>query len=328
MPEIRIIRKAEDLAALQPQWWDLWRRAAAAPFLSPAWLLPWWQVFHPGELCSIAMFEGARLIVLAMLYSDRRRLLPVGIALSDYLDVLIDPLDPGRLQALARCVSELPEWEEWSLEELPPEAVALAMPAPAGCSDGAQPQSACPVLALPRSADRLGEAIPAGKLRKLRMARHRADRRGGFAIERVGIDGMGGFLRELTRLHRARWQEKGGSEVLRDDLVEEFLAAATPQLLAAGLGRLLLLRLGGCCAGAYYGLSDARRAHAWLGGFDPKFTHESPGTLLIAEAIEAAIQEGCGEFHFLRGRERYKYEWGALDRWSVRRLLSRRPTHA
>ena len=328
MPEIRIIRSGEDFATLQPQWWELWRRAAATPFLSPAWLLPWWQIFRPGELRSVAVLDGARLIALAALYCDRGRLLPVGIALSDYLDVLADPADPRALPALARGVRELPDWNELSLEELPPAAAALGLPAPEGCGDGAQPQSACPVLALPCSADRLGDTIPAGKLRKLRMSRHRAQRRGGFAIECIANSGIGGFLRQLTRLHHARWQEKGGSETLRGELVEEFLVAATPRVLAAELGRLFLLRLGDRCAGAYYGLSDGRRAYAWLGGFDPEFAYESPGTLLIAHAIESAVAEGCREFHFLRGRERYKYEWGASDRWSVRRVLSREAAHA
>jgi CelD/BcsL family acetyltransferase involved in cellulose biosynthesis len=232
------------------------------------------------------------------------------------------------LPALAQGVRELPDWEECSLEELPPGAAALAMPAPAGCGDGARPQSACPVLGLPPSLEHLGDAIPAGKLRKVRMARHRAQRCGGFAVERVGAEESKRFLRELTRLHRARWEEKGGSEALRGDLVEAFLAAATPRLLASGLGRLFLLHLGGRCAGAYYGLTDGGRAYAWLGGFDPQFAFESPGTLLIAHAIETAVSDGCKEFHFLRGRERYKYEWGAVDRWSVRRLLSREPAHA
>ena len=328
MTEIRIISRAEELATLQPQWWELWRRAAAPPFLSPSWLLPWWQVFRPGELRSIAVLDGARLAGLAALYCDRARLLPVGIALSDYLDVLADPEDPHALPALALGVRELPEWDECSLEELPPGAAALALPTPECCGDGARAQSVCPVLALPRSLDGLGEAIPTMKLRKLRMARHRADRRGGFAVERVGSDGVGEFLRELARLHQARWQERGGSEALRGGLVEEFLAQTTPRLLSAGLARLFLLRLDGRCAGAYYGMSDGRRAYAWLGGFDPRFAHESPGTLLIAHAIEAAVAEGCREFHFLRGGERYKYEWGAVDRCSVRRVLSREAAHA
>ena len=328
MAEIRIVRAGEELAALQPQWWQLWRGAAASPFLAPPWLLPWWQHFRPGELRTVAVLDEGRLIGLAALYCDRGRLLPLGIALSDYLDVLVDPAHPGALPALARGVCELTDWDECSLEELPPGAAALVMPAPAGWGDDASPQSACPVLVLPRSVDRLGDAVPAGKLRKLRMSRHRADRCGGFAIERVGIEGVGDFLRELTRLHRARWQAQGGSEALRGERIEQFLAAATPRLAAVGLARLFLVRLRGRCAGAYYGLSDGRRSYAWLGGFDPEFAHESPGTLLIAHAIESAVGEGCGEFHFLRGRERYKYEWGAVDRWSVRRVLSRVRAHA
>jgi len=328
MAEIRIIRTVDDLAALQPQWWELWHRAAAPPFLSPAWLLPWWQVFRPGELRSVAVLDGGRLIALAAFYCERARLLPVGIALSDYLDVLADPTEPHALPALAEGVRELPDWGEWSLEELPPGAAALALPAPEGCGDGARAQSVCPVLALPRSRDRLDEAIPAGKLRKLRMARHRADRRGGCAVEHVGSEGIGGFLRELMRLHHARWQERGGSEALRGELVEDFLAEATPRLLAADLARLFLLHLGGRCVGAYYGMSDGQRAYAWLGGFDPQCAYESPGTLLIAHAIEEAAGEGCREFHFLRGRERYKYEWGAVDRCSMHRVLSREAARA
>jgi len=323
MAEIRVVRTAAELTALQTQWWGLWRRAAAPPFMSPAWLLPWWQIFHPGELCSVAVMEGSRLIALALLYRDGSRLLPVGIALSDYLDVLADPADTCALAELARGTRGLPGWDEWSLEELQPGAAALALPAPDGCDDAARAESACPVLALPRSLDRLDESIPAGKLRKLRTARHRTDRRGGFAIEHVESDACGEFLRELTRLHRTRWAARGGSEALRGGLVEEFLAAATPRLLAHGLARFFLLRLDGRCAGAYYGLGDERRAYAWLGGFDPEFGHESPGTLLIAHAIEVAVAEGCREFHFLRGREPYKYEWGAVDRWSRRRVLSR-----
>jgi CelD/BcsL family acetyltransferase involved in cellulose biosynthesis len=324
MAQVRIIRTAHEFAALAPQWWGLWHRAAATPFLTPAWLLPWWQTFHPGELHAIAVLEDSRLLALAPLYRDGERLLPIGIALSDYLDVLADPRAPHALCALVPAMLDLAGWEECSLEDLPPGAAALAMPAPEFCAERVSTHCACPVLVLPQCLERLADAVPAGKLRKVRMSRHRADRRGGLAIEAVGIDALEVFLRELLRLHAARWQGRGGSAVLSGEGVEAFLAAATPQLLESHLARLFLLRLGGHCAGAYFGLSDGRRAYAWLGGFDPRFARESPGTLLIAHAIEAAVSEGCREFHFLRGRERYKYDWGALERWSMRRVLTRR----
>ena len=81
---------------------------------------------------------------------------------------------------------------------------------------------------------------------------------------------------------------------------------------------------GGALAGVYYGMQHAGRAYAYLGGFDPAFEEASPGAILIGHAIAEAIGEGAGEFHFLRGREAYKYSWGAADRWNQRRLWTRR----
>jgi hypothetical protein len=36
--------------------------------------------------------------------------------------------------------------------------------------------------------------------------------------------------------------------------------------------------------------------------------------LLVARTIERAADEGAFVLDFLRGREPYKYEWGAVDR--------------
>src|SRR4051794_35890653 len=45
----RVIRRYDELAALEPAWWALWRRSpAATPFESPAWLMAWWRHFSPG----------------------------------------------------------------------------------------------------------------------------------------------------------------------------------------------------------------------------------------------------------------------------------------
>ena len=45
--------------------------------------------------------------------------------------------------------------------------------------------------------------------------------------------------------------------------------------------------------------------------------------ILTAHAIEQAIAEGCREIDFLRGQEPYKYGWGAVDRWNVKRSMRR-----
>ena len=69
-----VIRQAEPFAALEAEWWELWRRVAAAtPFQSPAWLIPWWRCFHPGELFVVTVRAAGRLVGLAPFYVEDGR---------------------------------------------------------------------------------------------------------------------------------------------------------------------------------------------------------------------------------------------------------------
>lgn len=55
-------------------------------------------------------------------------------------------------------------------------------------------------------------------------------------------------------------------------------------------------------------------------GFDPGCAHLSPGIVSICQDIQSAIHEGMTQYDFLRGDERYKYQFGAEDRTTVRIL--------
>ena len=132
MPECQVIEVEAGLGGLTEDWWRLWRVAAAPPFLCPGWLLPWWRVLRPGALRVIAVREAGRLVALAPLYLERGRLWPVGMALSDYLDVLIDPASRQAPAALTGCLEAMSDWQECSLEELAPQTAALRLAAGAG----------------------------------------------------------------------------------------------------------------------------------------------------------------------------------------------------
>lgn len=323
---VETIDDLDTLEALAPEWWALWRRAPnATPFGSPAWLIPWWRCFHPGELWAVAARREGELVGLAPMYRENgvlgRRLLPIGISLSDHCDVLLDPAweNLAARAIVAHLEGRGALWDGWDLEELAPDAAALALPVPNGCAETLSVHSACPVLALDAGLD----AIPKRKLRKLRMARHRVERRERPTIVRVDPARSPDFLAELSRLHGARWRGRGEAGVLADDAVLRFHAEAIGPLGRAGLLRLFRLEIDGVTAGAYYGFHHGSCAYAYVGGFDPRFTFESPGTVLMGHAIEEAVREGAREFHFLRGQEVYKYEWGALDRWNRRRSFRR-----
>ena len=326
-PVARLVRDAAELAALEPAWWALWRRSpGATPFSSPAWLLPWWEAFAPGPLAAVAVEAGPRLVGLGAFWlEDGRhgpRLLPLGLGISDHTDVLVDPHAAEAGAALVEAVAALPGWDKWELEELPPDAAALRLAAAPGWAEQAVDQTACPVLDLAGP-----EPVPSRQRRKLRMSRHRAERRGleilDLAAEAADPCAPASYLAELARLHGARWAERGEDGLLAAEPVRRFHALALPRLLAAGLAWPLALRIENRVAGAAYLLRDDRAAYAYLGGFDPDFAFESPGTILIGHAIERAREAGLARFSFLRGREPYKYAWGAADVLNRHRRLVR-----
>jgi CelD/BcsL family acetyltransferase involved in cellulose biosynthesis len=131
------------------------------------------------------------------------------------------------------------------------------------------------------------------------------------------------FLDALFALHQRRWEQRGERGVLAEPRVQAFHRAALPGLMAAGIARALTLDIDGRAVGAYYGFQHRDRAYAYIGGLDPEFEEASPGALTIEAAMQRAASEGAREFHFLRGREPYKFAWGARDRWNRLRVWTR-----
>ncbi|RWE44479.1 MAG: GNAT family N-acetyltransferase [Mesorhizobium sp.] len=320
-----IISDVTRFAALAPHWWSLWEHSSSAtPFQSPAWLLPWWHTFAPGELATVAVWRSTELVGLAPFYVERGmaglKLLPVGISLSDYLDLLCLP---GMEAAVAEVMAERLlsiEWSQWILPDLPAGGAALSI---ADCRLGTGQtvkHAACPVL-VTIGDDTLSGCVPARRRRQLRRACQAASRRGRLEVVSARGD-TDAFLDQLIRLHCARWAGNGNG-VLADGSVQAFHRRALPLLEARGLARCWLLTIDGHTVGAYYGFHHRGRSYAYLGGFDPAYDRESPGAILIGHAIAQSIREEAREFDFLRGREGYKYTWGATDRWTMRRVFTR-----
>jgi CelD/BcsL family acetyltransferase involved in cellulose biosynthesis len=103
--------------------------------------------------------------------------------------------------------------------------------------------------------------------------------------------------------------------------VAAFHRDASREFLARGWLRLYTLRIGGRIAAVYYGFLAKNRAYYYLGAFAPTFDAVSPGHLIVLHALTEAVREGARELDFLRGREPYKYGWGAEDRPQYRRRL-------
>jgi CelD/BcsL family acetyltransferase involved in cellulose biosynthesis len=325
--QIDCIDNNEAVGHLAPEWLQLWRACNATPFQSPHWLLAWWGCFGTGVPQIITAREDGALVGVLPLYTrrepDRVKLLPFGIGLSDYLDILVPPGRGDAADALLGAIAELPDWQECHLPDLPPGAVLLAAASPSDCGEERAATVPCPVLVLPGSTEELGTVVPRKALRDLHQGQRRCAAAGAVTIERADADTLDAAIDDLFSLHQKRWQRRGETGVCGETEVQRFHRQAARAMLGAGLLRLYRLWIGDAVAAVYYGFIHRRHAYAYLAGFDPELPRHSPGAQVLAHAIGEAIAEGAVEFHFLRGGESYKYAWGAADRWNTARTFRR-----
>ncbi|MDF2782299.1 MAG: hypothetical protein K0S96_2104 [Geminicoccaceae bacterium] len=330
MPEPRIetITATADLDALEGEWTELWRRApAATPFQAPAWLLPWWRQFGNDGLRVLTARTGGRLVGLLPLYllrePDGTKLLPLGIAVSDYLDGVFEAgSEQVAAAAFLRHLADGPcAWRVCELHPLPAGSPLLAAPDPSGRPAEIIPLEPYPSITLPEGARDLSEVLSARIRTKLRNYGRRAERHGAVRFETASAASTGLLLEALIALHAKRWADEKRGGVFTDRRVQAFHRAATPALQDGGLLRLHALRIDGRAVAVIYALAARRCLYCYLTGFDPEFAAISPGTLLLGYAIEQAMREGALVCDFLRGRERYKYLWGGQDRPTFARTL-------
>lgn len=308
------------LARLRAPWLDLWMRCGGDPFQHPDWIMAWWDVFAPGPPAVALVREGDRLAALAPLYRDPASglVLPMGVGPSDRTDVLVDPAMPDAAERLSAAIGTAAAGDDILWPDVPADGhLHRVSPGPGRVRDTAA-GSPCPVIDLgPGLA-----AVPSARWRKWRMAGHRAARRGTVAVVHAGALGAGEFAERLIALNTVRFDPASGG-VFADPRMAAFVRRVVPALDRAGVLDGLAVSIGTELAGIQCGFRAAGRTYAWLGGFAPDFTFESPGTLLMGEAIRRAVARGDRAFDLLRGNEAYKAGWGAVDRPLVRVRWSR-----
>jgi CelD/BcsL family acetyltransferase involved in cellulose biosynthesis len=324
-----ILHEIAVLEPLRAEWAALWSRVPdATPFQHPAWLIPWWRHVGEGESCTLALREAGELVALVPLYIWRRRLFPLGIGTTDYLDALALPghAEAAMAAALGWIAAERGRFDVVEWPQLRPGSPLLLGAAPPGWAERVEPAEACPVLHLPAEVEGLRERVSGKTLRDLRTARRRAAE-AGVAVEEVTEETLPAYRAALVALHAARWRTRQEEGVLAAPGVQAMQAESMREMLAAGLLRMFGLRAEGRIVAVVHALADppgraARSLYLYLQGFDPGFERISPGLLLVGEACERAVAEGFATLDFLRGQERYKSFWGVQDAPTFRRVLT------
>lgn len=319
------ITTLEGLHAVIDEWRGLWLECpSATPFLSPEWLVPWWEWFGGGGMLRVATArKDERLVGLAPLFayrseSNERSLAFIGTGVSDYLGVLFAPgFEAAFVAELFGQVIKAWDWDTCRLEGIMEGSPLLELPQGSGAE--AFLQSTCPVIRLPDTADGFFRLLSNDFRRKVFKGNRDIEGAGAVKIEDADADAVPEFISELFALQSERW----GASDRETARLKAFQTEAAKGISTLGCLALKRLRFNGKTASVLYSFKRGRRLYCYMTAFDERLAWYSPGRYLMAHAVLEAIGAGLKEFDFMRGSEPYKYAWGASDTFTYSLKIAR-----
>jgi hypothetical protein len=162
-----------------------------------------------------------------------------------------------------------------------------------------------------------------------KKARHEIRRkvRRAAAIGELHIDvspGSPEVIDLFIELHTRRFGERGlfpsGPGGDRSRRFVHRLAELERESAGGGQLHVGLVRCGARLVFGMLAFDDGETCYLYNAGMDPDASDVSPGVTGTAEYLRDRLAAGRRRFDFLRGNERYKYEWGAVDE-PIHRLL-------
>jgi CelD/BcsL family acetyltransferase involved in cellulose biosynthesis len=135
-------------------------------------------------------------------------------------------------------------------------------------------------------------------------------------------------IEDFISLHNKRFGEDGlfpDNEGGQRSLAFIRRLAELERAESDGMMHVARVRCGGRLVYVLVAFDDGQTVYMYNGGMDPEAVNTSPGVTGAGLYFQNRIEAGKRRFDFLRGQERYKYEWGAEDEPIYRILVERPP---
>ena len=320
--EVERITNYARFVETEKDWNSLLSRSAQnIPFLSHQWFDAWWKSFGKESKLEILFFwekTGSLVGIAPLMVSGETLRFMASHEVSDYCDFISDPDSSKEFYSHLwdHLLTETSRFSFVELINIPEGSPTLS--SLEGLTVGRDwkfevcESEVVPVLSLPRSYDRYLQNLDRKNRHELRRKTRKWDSLADVRIERITDSEKQGYaIKEFVSLHKTSspakqqfWQKKGMDEFFAE-LVHLFSRENWSELLALYVeDRLIaaLLSFSYELSVYFYNIAYAREYSAY-----------SPGFYLFDHAIKQAIAEGKIIADFLRGREKYKYFFGAEE---------------
>jgi len=177
----------------------------------------------------------------------------------------------------------------------------------------------CPSTELPRSWNEFLGGLSRNFRSQIARYRRKLDQHHSAELRTVEPGNAHAFVKELIRLNRSRIADKGEQSSLTDPAFRAFMCEVVPSLVREELAWMDVITDKEKIVATALNLVHADRIYYYLGGFARSHAELRPGTVLFSEVIRRGISRQYTSYNFLRGKEPYKYRWGAreLQTWRL-----------
>jgi CelD/BcsL family acetyltransferase involved in cellulose biosynthesis len=321
----------DDLLAFESEWQGLWEvSAAATPFQSPAWLLPYLRVFTPDPFQVLLVRRSTRLVAVLPLVvtrsEDHSVLRLLGEGISDYLDGVCREEDRSAVCKLFQnwLADALATYECAEFQQLQDDAVVKSIPCPQFLHEDLRPGVPCPILQLPVRGNGAISTLSESMKHNLAVSLRAASEIGDLRLDVSDLNSLDTAISRLFALHAKRWERRGLPGVFDSHAKQTFYRESFRALQRVSALDLFTLCLGSVPIAVLAAFHKGRTLYYYIGAFDPDYAKLGPGNLIILRVLEFALNAGYHRFDFLRGREPYKYRWGAQDQTTYIRRIWRK----
>lgn len=307
----------ESFAPLRSDWKALIQQGAPATiFTTWEFQNTWWEVFGSDWHLHLLSFRDSEGLfgIAPLMERDGAFLFVGGVEVCDYLDFLALP---GRLHEVIDGVFSYllsdARGQCLDLHDLPARsqtpAIVSQLARERGLFSEAQEEDVCPRLDLPSSWEAYLQSLSKKDRHELRRKLRRLQAAGQVRYYWVNGD-RPQDMADFIRLHRLSDPDKAQ---FMSDRMQRFFQALAETLAPTGLFRIYFLELDGVRVSATICFLQGQEMWLYNSGYDPAYGALAVGLLLKAYCLMDAINMGLKAYDFLRGREPYKYDLGAID---------------
>jgi CelD/BcsL family acetyltransferase involved in cellulose biosynthesis len=322
--KFRLIKSNKEFRRLEPIWNDLLSQSPANNyFLTWEWLWNWWEVFaETNDELRILVFEnGDAIIGIAPFYVRKRflaKIYPVrrmmflgtqehgeGDVGSDYMNVICREGDEiSVVHALFMAIAEHDICDEIYLSKMDTASNTFDLFQQDARSAGflalIADEFVSPYIELPATWDDYLAALNSSMRYKIRNERRKLQKSGNIVTTRVkNADDLERGFKELSRLHKNRWEEKGAEGAFSNPQFNQFHKRIMLSMLKNGRLELVMLSENGSTKAVLYNIAYNGKIYFYQSGINTDDGKAAYGYVLHSHCIEEAIKRGLREYDFL-----------------------------